>query len=235
MEKSPHYRIVYEALRSQINSGIYKEGGLIPSENEICSTYKVTRPTVRQALQKLVHEGFILKHHGKGSIVQAPKTGLGILSIEGTTSAVGNTNLKTRILAGPTLQTWDKDFFFPLTPQEKSIECIYIERQRYVDNKIVLFEITYIPNSNLSNFTSIDLENKSLFDTLRKDYTIEAKGGEQKIWSVPANKNISEKLLVDLNTPILHLERRITTNRIGFYIYSSIYCNTQKYHLQGTF
>jgi DNA-binding GntR family transcriptional regulator len=235
MDKSPHYRIVYEALRSQINSGVYKEGDLIPSENEICASYGVTRPTVRQALDKLVNEGLILKHHGKGSIVQAPKTGLGILSIEGTTSAAGNIDLKTKILSGPELRPWDEEFMFTLTDEERAAGSIRMERQRFVENHVVLFEITYMANINLPSFTLKNLENKSLFDTLRKDYAIEATGGDQKIWSIPADKNISEKLSINLNAPVLHLKRRILTNRIGFYIYSSLYCNTTQYFLQGTF
>ncbi|HLF35446.1 MAG TPA: GntR family transcriptional regulator, partial [Cyclobacteriaceae bacterium] len=80
------YRKLYEMLRRHISDGLYPEGSLLPSENELCRIHEVTRPTVRQALSKLVNEGYIQKHQGKGSIVKTLPKGIGILSIEGTTS-----------------------------------------------------------------------------------------------------------------------------------------------------
>jgi GntR family transcriptional regulator/GntR family frlABCD operon transcriptional regulator len=77
--------------------GVYKEGDLLPSENELCSVYNITRPTVRHALYALVNDGYIKKQQGKGSIVHALPKGIGILSIAGTTSALGVKNLETRI------------------------------------------------------------------------------------------------------------------------------------------
>ena len=93
----PQYKKVYEDLRKQIVDGIFKEGDLLPSENELCSVYGVTRPTVRQALSSLVSDGFIKKHQGKGSIVHKLPKGIGILSIAGTTSALGAKNIKSKL------------------------------------------------------------------------------------------------------------------------------------------
>ncbi len=89
MVKIPHYRRLYELLRQYIIDGVYKEGDLLPSENELCKLHNLTRPTVRQALDALVRDGFIKKQQGKGSIVNPIPKGIGILSIEGTTSALG--------------------------------------------------------------------------------------------------------------------------------------------------
>ena len=80
----PRYRIVYDQLKRHILDGVYKEGDLLPSENELCAVNEVTRPTVRQALNLLTNEGFIKKHQGLGSIVQKQPMGIGILSISGT-------------------------------------------------------------------------------------------------------------------------------------------------------
>ena len=95
---TPRYRILYEKLRKHILEGIYKEGDLLPSENELCRINNVTRPTVRQALNLLSSEGFIKKHQGLGSIVQNKPKGIGILSISGTTSAIGKEHLKTKTI-----------------------------------------------------------------------------------------------------------------------------------------
>lgn len=77
MEQIHQYRKLYELLRKHILSGVYAEGSLLPSENELCATYGMTRPTVRHALDTLVKEGMILKQQGKGSIVRKPPQTLG--------------------------------------------------------------------------------------------------------------------------------------------------------------
>lgn len=233
--KIPQYRNLYETLRKQIIEGKYKEGELIPSENDLCSTYNLTRPTVRQALTSLVHEGYIKRHHGKGSVVQAPKQGLGILSIQGTTQGVGQSKLSTKIVAGPFIDKWEDPFMFDLSEKEKAAGCIRMERLRAISEKTILYEKTFLPNFNLTELTTISFENNSLFDTLRSYFQIEIIGGEQKIWAIPADKQIGEFLKVKLGSPILHLERKIATNRLDFYIYSSLYCNTESYFLQGSF
>ena len=53
----PQYKLLYEILRKHINDGIYNEGDLLPSENDLCNVYGLTRTTVRQALAALVQEG----------------------------------------------------------------------------------------------------------------------------------------------------------------------------------
>lgn len=231
----PQYRQLYEILRKHILEGIFKEGDLLPSENELCIIHSMTRPTVRHALSGLVNDGFIKKQKGKGSIVHQLPKGIGILSVAGTTSALSGQNLETRILVKPNVKQWADPFMFNLSEAEKDSGCIYMERLRLINRKPLFYDITYIPNINLPRFTSRSFENKSLFDTLRKFYQIEVKGGEQKLRAISATKKISKCLEVPVGQPILHLERKIDTNRVGFSFYSSIYCNTEDHALFGIF
>jgi len=235
MTKIPQYRKLYILLREHIKEGIYKEGDLIPSENELCLIHKLTRPTVRNALAALVNEGYIKKHQGKGSIVTSPSTEIGILSIHGTTSAIGKNNLRTKIISKPIIKQWKFPFFFDLSQIEIESGCIVLERIRLVNNKPVFYDITYLPNINLSRFCSRKFENKSLFEILRKNYQIDVTGGVQRFKSVPANDKISKYLKVKKGKPILHLERRIETTRNNYVFYSSLFCNTEFHSLYGTF
>ena len=93
----------------------------LPSENELCQLYGMTRPTVRQSLSTLANDGYIRKHQGKGSIVHHLPREIGILSVSGTTSAVGDRNLKTKIIVKPVLMPWPDDFMFPLIGTGKGI------------------------------------------------------------------------------------------------------------------
>ena len=131
--KIPLYKKLHSILREHIITGLYKEGDLLPSENELCVTHNVTRPTVRQALNELVREGYINKHHGKGSIVTIPSKEAGILSIQGTSSAIGK-GLRTKIITKPYIARWDDPFFFELSKHEMESGCIKMERIRLINN-----------------------------------------------------------------------------------------------------
>jgi DNA-binding GntR family transcriptional regulator len=231
----PQHRKLYEILRKHISDGVYKEGDLLPSENELCQLYGMTRPTVRQSLSSLANDGYIRKHQGKGSIVHHLPKEIGILSVSGTTSAVGDRNLKTRIIVKPFLMQWPADFIFPLTELEKESGCIYMERVRFLDDVPVFYDISFIANINLPRITARQFENKSLFQILRDNYRIEITGGEQRIKAIPATFKIARFLNLRKGQSVLHLERRMETNNPDLFLYSSIFCNTEKYSIFGRF
>ena len=195
----------------------------------------MTRPTVRQSLSALANGGYISKHQGKGSIVHSLPRDIGILSVSGTTSAVGNRNLKTKIIIKPVLIPWPDDFMFSLSELEKETGCIYMERLRLLDGIAIFYDISYIANINLPRITARQFENKSLFQILREHYHIEIKGGEQRIKAIHASSKISRFLHLKKDQPVLHLERKMETNISGFFLYSSIFCNTEKYSIFGRF
>jgi len=231
----PRYRELYEQLRRHIEEGVYGPGDLLPSENELCAVNQVTRPTVRRALDLLANEGYIKKHQGLGSVVQNPPKGIGILSFSGTTSAIGKENLKTDAIVRPYVMPWPDKFIFDLTDTERESGCIYFERIRYVNQIPVFYDLSYLPNINLPRFTSRNLNNVSLFDILREHYGVEIKGGVQYIEAIPATDNCQEHLGVAPDKPILKLQRKLSTNRLDYYVYSILYCNTEEHSLYGEF
>ncbi|MBN1131461.1 MAG: GntR family transcriptional regulator [Bacteroidales bacterium] len=235
MKKAPQYRQLYEQLRKLVEDGIYKNGELLPSENELCAVHHLTRPTVRKALDMLVNDGFIMRQQGKGSIVRGTPKGIGILSLSGTTSAIGDENLTTHIIVKPHIRKWDRAFGFDISGEEKSVGYIHMERLRLINNVPVFYDITMIPNMNLPRFTSRNFENRSLFEILRKHYQLQVTGGEQKILAIKADQKIRRHFRVSENHPILRLDRKLETNRVGFCFYSQVYCNTENYSLTGRF
>ncbi len=197
--------------------------------------YQMTRPTVRHALDSLVKDGMIIKKQGKGSIVRKQIQNIGILSIAGTASAIGVRFLKTDILQKPAVKTWPENFPFELSVLEKESGCIYMERLRFVDEVPVFYDINHLPNIYLPRITNRSFENKSLFEILRKHYQIEILGGEQQLKAVNASPKIQKLLQVDEGHPVLHIERKLTTNKEGFNIYSTIYFNSEKHAIFGSF
>ena len=61
---------VFQQLLSKIQSGEWKPGEKLPSENELTKAMGVSRITVREAIQKLVAINLVETHQGKGSFVK---------------------------------------------------------------------------------------------------------------------------------------------------------------------
>ena len=235
MSELPQYKQIYEDLRSHIAEGVYVSGDLLPSENELCIKYNVARLTVRRSLEQLTADGFIIRHQGKGSIVKGTPKGIGILSLMSTTSALDSPDLTTNIILKPELREWRDAFSFPIDPLEVDAGCIYFERLRLLDGAPVFFDITMLPNINLPRFLNYNLQNKSLFDTLRAQYQINVTGGVQQLFAIRADKRLQKYFNVRSGHPILQLNRKIETSRPGFHVYSQVFCATQRYGLIGAF
>lgn len=66
-EAETKHEIIEKHYIRLIEENKVSAGEQLPSENEIAETFKVSRHTVRQALNYLVHGGWIYKERGKGS------------------------------------------------------------------------------------------------------------------------------------------------------------------------
>ncbi|HON73295.1 MAG TPA: GntR family transcriptional regulator, partial [bacterium] len=66
----PVYAKIAEALKEEIRNGHFRPGDKLPTEEELCKIYSVSRGTVRRAFQILESEGTISKRQGIGSFVK---------------------------------------------------------------------------------------------------------------------------------------------------------------------
>ena len=69
----PLHRQLGVALARSIRAGHLRPGDRIPSEREICDTYRVSRTTVRQTLSDLVVSGLLVRVPAKGTFVARAK------------------------------------------------------------------------------------------------------------------------------------------------------------------
>ena len=60
----------YNVLLHKIVTGEFREGDPLPSENELCTLFGVSRPVVREALQRLRKQGVVTSRRGSGSFVR---------------------------------------------------------------------------------------------------------------------------------------------------------------------
>ena len=70
---NPAYQQLVEKIENDIQFGKIKSNEKLPSENEICRKYKVSRTTVREALKVLRDRKIIYTVHGKGSFLRLPQ------------------------------------------------------------------------------------------------------------------------------------------------------------------
>ncbi|MEN1785047.1 MAG: GntR family transcriptional regulator [Bacteroidota bacterium] len=236
LKSLPQYKKLHEDIKQEILIGTIPKGALLPSENELCAKYNITRATVRLGLQELVNEGFIEKRKGLGSIVIRDRKTLGLLSFRGFSEVLESSPLssKTINLVPATALKWPRPFFYSLSEMEANVNCFFLNRLRMVEEHPVMIEFTYLPQLGLEDFLE-NLKDSSLFKLLQVRYRIEIQQVKQDIRSIRGDKNITKPLQLKPGDPVLEIHRKYLTNKEGFHIYSILYCNTTKYTLSNSF
>ncbi|MFZ2176585.1 MAG: GntR family transcriptional regulator [Rhodococcus sp. (in: high G+C Gram-positive bacteria)] len=69
MNRRSRYREIAQALRTDIDAGVYQPGDLLPSSRDLAEQWAVSRGTITQALGQLVDSGLIVAMHGSGHAV----------------------------------------------------------------------------------------------------------------------------------------------------------------------
>jgi GntR family transcriptional regulator len=67
--RSPRYIQLYSTIRDWIYQGAYKPGSQLPTENELCALFDVSRITTRKAVDLLVDEELVTRQPGRGTFV----------------------------------------------------------------------------------------------------------------------------------------------------------------------
>lgn len=70
----PLYLRIARALKEEIVSGVYSVGSLLPTEDELCRRFGVSRYTVREALRILRDDGLVSSRKGAGTVVLLPRS-----------------------------------------------------------------------------------------------------------------------------------------------------------------
>ena len=71
-ERLPVYQTIKTEMREWIQTGIWKQGGLIPLEAALAKEYGCARATVNRALRKLAQEGILERRRKAGTRVVMP-------------------------------------------------------------------------------------------------------------------------------------------------------------------
>jgi GntR family transcriptional regulator len=202
----PLYHQLRRALLEPLEQGHWKEGDLIPTEREICETYKVSRITVRRAINDLVREGYLLSHQGKGTFVARPKIQRQLTRLRSFSEEMEGLGLKagSRLLSlrqEPALG----DVAAALQVQEHDWIWI-VERLRLVGDEPTIVSISHLRLPPEIVLTPAQLQGQaSLWAILRRQGVIFARS-ESTIQGIAGSKRECELLEVGPGTPLLLVE-----------------------------
>ena len=83
IKKGTRYSQIAEYYRRMIDQKTLAVGEKMPTENQICALFQVSRITVREAMNELVKDGYIERIQGKGSYVKAKRVGMQLNHLQG--------------------------------------------------------------------------------------------------------------------------------------------------------
>lgn len=210
----PLYDQVYQALLQQIVDGTYQIHQQLPSEKELSELFHVSRITIRQALNQLQLEHLVYKIQGKGTFVSAPKTFQNISQLQGFAEAMTH--------MGHEVFNVVKEFrFIAATPHIASklklsvnSTVVEIKRIRLLNRKPVSFELTYLPEAIGTALQQVNLSSRDVFLAIEEDLSIALGHADLNIDATLADEELSELLHVDINAPLLRVER-LTHDQAG--------------------
>lgn len=143
----PLYIQLMRRLKEDMEQGKYPAHTKIPSENQLCALYGVSRVTVRKALSILEEEGFLQRHQGKGAYVAPPPIRRDLRHINSfhDACALTGSTAGAKVLSAMMRPPSPEDMaFFSLSEGEEVLE---ISRLRYCDQVPVMIEINRFPPS----------------------------------------------------------------------------------------
>lgn len=212
----PMYFQIKQEIIKLIKNKTYTTGDQLPTELEFCESLDISRPTIRQALQELIAEGYITRQKAKGTFVSKPKVDgfffkrlqnyneeMKSLGLKPSTKVLKTTVEEANDIVSETLKTKDAVF--------------HLERLRFADDDPMVYVHTYIPmhlykDIHLHNFASDDT---SLYDIMKNQYnhpiayvdrTIEAKNATSEIASL---LNIKKGMAIYTITTIAYDENDV--------------------------
>ncbi|MGL5652389.1 MAG: GntR family transcriptional regulator [Paraclostridium sp.] len=218
----PIYKQIESHIKNLIQSKTLKQGELIPSEKQLSEEFKVTRMTVRSALNNLVKDGYITRQRGVGSIVLANKVYDNISAVSGFTKEMENKGYKvSNILEELNVIEADEELMNKLNLTEK--ENVWeIKRIRLANDKKISYMETYMPVKLFPNLKKSHCEG-SLYNYVEEICGYKIAISEREVSSVLANDELAN--LLDLTKPeaLLYISQVCKLHNSDVFEYSHTY------------
>lgn len=210
-EANGQSRYRYEEARDQIVAFITAErltrGARLPTERQLAETLGVSRPTLRQALELLAKDGLIERRQGSGTYVAEPRVAIDVRVLVSLTRSIvasgmtpGARVLKSEVIPA-TRELATRFAVAPQTPLQ------HFERLRFADGRIVAFERSWFPASIAPNLNAFDLEHRSIYELLEREYGVKLLRAEQEFDASVADDHVAALLECEPGAPLMVVHR----------------------------
>lgn len=194
------YEQLFKLIEQDILSEKYSVGEFLPSEQELAQYHKISRDTVRKALDKLQKEGLIQKFKGQGSkVIKHEQINFPVSNLTSYQELVELHRMisKTHVISLEKLTVDKKLAQITGFPEYRLVWRII--RQRVVDQVASVLDIDYldkelIPNisreiAEYSIYNYIENKLNLVIDYAKKEITIDHATNRDKILLDIANEN----------------------------------------------
>lgn len=166
------YLQLYEILKKKIESGEWQVGTQIPTEEDLCNMFSVSRATVRTAVLELVRHGYLKRQQGKGTFIyrNTISDGISMLTNFRESMLEETTSITTNVLARTVMMPVDELDLKLNIPPDKHV--IYIKRLQLKDNEPLIIQESFIPYNICPLLLEEDIARNSLIDIIEKKYGI---------------------------------------------------------------
>ncbi len=150
----------------EITSGNWQLDEKIPSEDSLCKMYRVSKITVRQALNNLAADGYLMKIQGKGTFVTSVTPLVGATMRTRLTEDMFGEEVKAEkeVLMRGTIVPSDAIRTYLKTDQE----IFHVLCRRIVSNQPAYLDESFVPYTMISNIDAIDFTNESFYAVLQE-------------------------------------------------------------------
>ena len=199
----PRYLQIADAIRSDLRG----EGERIESEHSLCARFKVSRPTIRQALDVLVQEGRLYRHAGRGTFSTAAAGGDSRLRVIGSIDDMIALGDETwfKLLSNETLPVpANIAQALRLPPGSKATRVIGV---RHAENGPFQHVTAWVPTAIAQRLTEEEMTKTSLLGAIERYVDVPIKTLEQVTDAVLAPRQVAELLEIRPRAPLLMFER----------------------------
>ena len=205
--KLPIYHQLYEILRANIVSGEWQPGHMLPPESELIARYRVSRITVRQALEALVNEGLIYRQQGRGTFVARPTVAQGLVRIVSFTEDMRQRGFEpgTKVLAAGLIPAPAE--IAEQLDLEPGQELVHLERLRLANGEPMSLEVSYLVHRYCSGILQGDYAASPLREALERTCGIRLVRARQVIRASLASDRMAQLLSVAPRSALLFIER----------------------------
>jgi GntR family transcriptional regulator len=203
----PLYVQIRNIIKDKIDQGILRKGQQIPPENVLAKEFGVSRLTVRHGLEDLLQQGIIYKEHGLGTFVSPARVQANYSRLTSFTKDVLDQGKEPSAKLLSIENCSDRQDIPSKMGLPETTNYCCVNRVRYVDEKPVAIQHSYIPDELCpAELEKYDWEKQSLFSLMEQNGLI-AKRAIEQISACLANKTHSDYLDVEMGAPLIYIER----------------------------